>query len=47
LERKQALKKEAKDLAQKAKTQNEAAATMRAARLTVQNLLALVAKRLS
>jgi len=42
-----ALKKEAQDLARRAKAQKEAAATMRAARVTVTNLQALAAKRLS
>ena len=42
-----ALKKEAQELARRAKTQKEAAATMRAARVTVTNLQALAAKRLS
>ena len=42
-----ALKKEAQELAKRAKTQKEAAATMRAARVTVTNLQALAAKRLS
>ena len=46
-ERAKALKKEAQDLARRAKTQKEAAATMRAARVTVTNLQALAAKRLS
>jgi len=46
-ERAKALKKEAQDLARKAKTQKEAAATMRTARVTVQNLQSLAAKRLS
>ena len=46
-ERAKALKKEAQELARKAKTQKEAAATMRAARVTVMNLQALAAKRLS
>ena len=42
-----ALKKEALDLARRAKAQKEAAATMRAARVTVTNLQSLAAKRLS
>ena len=46
-ERAKALKKEAQDFARKAKAQKEAAATMRAARVTVQNLQSLAAKRLS
>jgi hypothetical protein len=46
-ERAKALKKEAQELARRAKTQKEAAATMRAARVTVQNLQSLAAKRLS
>jgi hypothetical protein len=46
-ERAKALKKEAQDLASRAKAQKEAAATMRAARVTVQNLQSLAAKRLS
>jgi hypothetical protein len=46
-ERAKALKAEAQELAKRAKTQKEAAATMRAARVTVQNLQALAAKRLS
>ena len=46
-ERAKALKKEAQDLARRAKAQKEAAATMRAARVTVQNLQSLAAKRLS
>ena len=46
-EKAKALKKEAQDLARRAKTQKEAAATMRAARVTVTNLQALAAKRLS
>ena len=41
------LKKEAQDLARRAKTQKEAAATMRAARVTVTNLQALADKRRS
>lgn len=44
-ERAKALKKEAQDLARRAKAQKEAAATMRAARVTVQNLQSLAAKR--
>jgi hypothetical protein len=46
-EKAKALKKEAQDLARKAKTQKEAAAIMRATRVTVQNLQALADKRLS
>jgi hypothetical protein len=46
-ERAKALKKEAQDLARRAKTQKEAAATMRAARVTVKNLQSLAAKRLT
>ncbi len=46
-ERATALKKEAQDLARRAKTQKEAAATMRAARVTVMNLQSLAAKKLS
>jgi hypothetical protein len=46
-ERAKTLKKEAQDFARKAKAQKEAAATMRAARVTVQNLQSLAAKRLS
>ena len=46
-EKVKALKKEAQELARRAKTQKEAAATMRAARVTVTNLQALAAKRLS
>ena len=42
-----ALKKEVQELARRAKAQKEAAATMRAARVTVTNLQALAAKRLS
>ena len=38
---------EAQELARKAKTQKEAAAIMRATRMTVQNLQALAVKRLS
>ena len=41
------LKKEAQDLAKRAKAQKEAAATMRAARVTVINLQSMAAKRLS
>ena len=43
-EKAKALKKEAQELARKAKAQKEAAATMRAARVTVQNLQALAAQ---
>ena len=46
-ERAKALKKEAQDLARRAKTQKEAAVIMRVARVTVQNLQSLAAKRLS
>jgi hypothetical protein len=46
-ERAKVLKKEAQDLARRAKAQNEAAATMRAARVTVMNLQSMAAKRLS
>ena len=46
-EKVKALKKEAQELARRAKAQKEAAATMRAARVTVTNLQALAAKRLS
>jgi hypothetical protein len=46
-ERAKALKKEAQDLARRAKAQKEAAATMRAARVTVMNLQSMAAKRLS
>ena len=46
-ERAKALKKEAQELARRAKTQKEAAATMRAARVTVMNLQSLAAKKLS
>ena len=42
-----ALKKEAQELARRAKAQKEAAATMRAARVTVTNLQALADKRRS
>jgi hypothetical protein len=42
-----ALKKEARDLARRAKAQKKAAATMRAARVTVTNLQSLAAKKLS
>ena len=44
-ERAKALKKEAQDLARRAKAQKEAAATMRAARVTVMNLQSMAAKR--
>ncbi len=43
-EKAKALKKEAQELARKAKAQKEEAATMRAARVTVQNLQALAAQ---
>jgi hypothetical protein len=46
-ERAKALKKEAQDLARRAKAQKEATATMRAARVTVMNLQSMAAKRLS
>lgn len=46
-EKAKALKKEAQELARRAKAQKEAAATVRAARVTIQNLQALVDKRLS
>jgi uncharacterized protein YigA (DUF484 family) len=46
-ERAKALKKEAQDLARRAKAQKEAAATIRAARVTVMNLQSMAAKRLS
>jgi hypothetical protein len=46
-ERAKALKKDAHDLARRAKTQKEAAATMRAARVTVVNLQSMAAKKLS
>jgi histone acetyltransferase (RNA polymerase elongator complex component) len=46
-EKVKALKKEAQELARRAKAQKEATATMRAARVTVTNLQALAAKRLS
>ena len=46
-ERAKALKKEAQELARRAKAQKEAAATMRAARVTVMNLQSMAAKRLS
>ena len=46
-ERAKALKKEAQDLARRAKAQKEAAATMRVARVTVVNLQSMAAKRLS
>ncbi len=46
-EKVKALKKEAQELARRAKAQKEASATMRAARVTVTNLQALAAKRLS
>jgi hypothetical protein len=44
-ERAKALKKEAQELARKAKTQKKAAATMRAARVTVMNLQSMAAKK--
>ena len=46
-ERAKALKKEAQELARRAKAQKEATATMRAARVTVMNLQSMAAKRLS
>jgi hypothetical protein len=46
-EKVKALKKEAQDLAYRAKAQKEAAAIMRAARVTVTNLQALADKRLT
>ena len=46
-ERAKALKKEGQELARRAKAQKEAAATMRAARVTVMNLQSLAAKKLS
>jgi len=46
-EKRKALKKEAQDLARKAKTQKKAASVMRMARVTVTNLQALADKRLS
>jgi hypothetical protein len=46
-ERAKALKKEAQDLARRAKAQKGAAATMRTARVTVVNLQSMAAKRLS
>jgi len=46
-ERATALKKEAQELARRAKAQKEAAATMRAARVTVMNLQSMAAKKLS
>jgi len=46
-ERAKTLKKEAQDLARRAKAQKEAAATMRAARVTVMNLQSMAAKKLS
>ena len=46
-EKAKALKKEAQDLASRAKAQKEAAATMRAARVTVMNLQSMAAKKLS
>jgi hypothetical protein len=46
-ERAKTLQKEAQDLASRAKAQKEAAATMRAARVTVMNLQSMAAKRLS
>jgi len=46
-ERAKALKKEAQDLARRAKAQKEAAATMRAAKVTVMNLQSMASKRLT
>ena len=46
-ERAKALLQEAQELARRAKAQKEAAATMRAARVTVMNLQSMAAKRLS
>jgi hypothetical protein len=46
-ERAKTLKKEAQDLTRRAKAQKEAAATMRAARVTVMNLQSMAAKRLT
>jgi hypothetical protein len=46
-ERAKALLQEAQGLARRAKAQKEAAATMRAARVTVMNLQSMAAKRLS
>ena len=46
-ERAKALLQEAQDLARRAKAQKEAAATMRAARVTVVNLQSMAAKKLS
>ena len=46
-EKSKALKKEAQELARRAKTQKKAAAVMSTARVTVMNLQALTAKRLS
>jgi hypothetical protein len=46
-ERSKVLRTEAQDLARRAKAQKEAAATMRAARVTVMNLQSLAAKKLS
>ena len=46
-ERAKALKAEAKKLARRAKAQKEAAATMRATRVTVMNLQSMAAKRLT
>jgi hypothetical protein len=46
-EKAKALKKEAQDLASRAKAQKEAAAIMRTARVTVTNLQALADKRLT
>jgi hypothetical protein len=46
-EKAKALKKEAQDLVSRAKAQKEAAATMRAARVTVTNLQALADKKLT
>ena len=46
-ERAKTLQKEAQELARRAKAQKEAAATMRAARITVKNLQSMAAKKLS
>ena len=46
-EKVKALKKEAQELARKAKNQKKAVSVMRTARVTVTNLQALAAKRLS
>ena len=46
-ERAKTLQKEAQELVRRAKAQKEAAATMRAARVTAMNLQSMAAKRLS